>query len=194
MDVRICGNVVRCLGASLLALVVGCGCGGGRHSAQRPGNVSADQPDAQEAAAAYVADLAPYLTRADGRCETDETRSRFVAYFEGGEVRYLIEQTDPGEYGSTVSVNEYFFDAGRLFHYRENRRAVVHDAGYPATTAIEVRLSFDASGALSRTSKTIDGAPAAVSDDEVMSVRRHVEHLRLAARDVHFRGRRTARR
>jgi len=174
--------------AGALVLLPVWGCGGGRRHAPKAGEVGAGEADPQETAAAYVADLAPYLTKVDGRCDTDETRSRFVAYFEGGAVRYVIEQTDPGEYGTTVSVNEYFFDDGQLFHYHENRRAVVFDSGGSSTSAAALRLSFNADGGLVRAVKTIDGEPATVTDEEVLTVRRHVEHLRLAARDAYVRG------
>ncbi|MCK6556125.1 hypothetical protein L6Q96_16330 [Candidatus Binatia bacterium] len=185
--------VVRTLaGAVALLTVWGCSVSRQREDASR--GVVTDQPDPQEAAATYVAELAPYLTRVEGRCQTDLVRSRFVAYFGDGEVRYVIEQTDASEPGAAVAVNEYFFAAGRLFHYHENRRAMARHDGFPNATAVVLRLSFDDTGALSRATQTVDGVPTAVTDDEVMAVRRHVEHLRLAARDAYLRGRRTVRR
>jgi len=193
MGARIDRGLRRGLLVGLMAAVVAWGCGAGRHHRKGIGEGADAEPDPQETVAASVADLAPYLNKVDGRCDTDGTSSRFVAYFEGGEVRYIIEQTDPGDYGTTVAVNEYYFDDGRLFHYHENRRSVVFDSGTSSTTATVVRLSFDSSGDLSRAVKTIDGGEATVTDDEVLAVRRHVEHLRLAAREAYLRGRRTAR-
>jgi hypothetical protein len=90
---------------------------------------SAAAPGATAAAASTGADTsAPAADRADsirasaaqwpkveGRWTRGDTDSRYVAYFDGGELRYLEENMSMGDYGSRQ--NRYFYEDGALFYY-----------------------------------------------------------------------------
>lgn len=90
---------------------------------------SASAPDAPDAAASSTGDAsAPAADRADsirasaaqwpkveGRWTRGDTDSRYVAYFDGGELRYLEENMSMGDYGSRQ--NRYFYEDGALFYY-----------------------------------------------------------------------------
>jgi hypothetical protein len=139
--------------------------------------------DAQaEAAAAISAHLDLYQS-IDGHLQTETGDSRFVAYFDDGQLRYLAERTDLGPQSSAVA--EYYFENGHLFYYAENERAAELDAS--GVDAVTTRLSFDPDGALLRAERTANGAPAEVADDQVLAVRLHVQFLTLAADEARLR-------
>ena len=135
--------------------------------------------DPQATAAAALAESILRFVQVDGWFEEDSTR--FVAFFDDGELRQLIERIDGPTESATVS--QYYFDGTRLFYFDQHRRNVSDEGPHAANT----RLSFDANGTLLRAERSIDGAPALVTDDEVLAVRLRVEVLRIAAQDARRR-------
>jgi hypothetical protein len=99
---------------------------GGASGAAAPTTPSA--ASAAGGAGAAAAASAPASERADvirtsaaqwpkveGRWTRGDSDSRYVAYFDGGELRYLEENLSMGDYGSRQ--NRYFYEGGALFYY-----------------------------------------------------------------------------
>jgi hypothetical protein len=136
-------------------------------------------PDPQADAAAQLAARVDWLTQVEGRFEDPDGASRFVGFFDDGQLCFLIEQVDGV---NSATINEYFFENGRLFYYAEDRRVVTDgDAGALTLGTATLRLSFDPDGVLLRNEKSIDGLPALATDPEVLAVRVRADLLRLTA-------------
>lgn len=76
-------------------------------------SAAAEVPAAERAE--IVRASAAQWPKVEGRWTRGDTDSRYVAYFDGGELRYLEEDMSMGDYGSRR--NRYFYDGGALFYY-----------------------------------------------------------------------------
>jgi hypothetical protein len=65
--------------------------------------------------AALIRASAAQWPKVEGRWTRGDSDSRYVAYFDGGELRYLEESLSMGDYGSRQ--NRYFYEGGALFYY-----------------------------------------------------------------------------
>jgi hypothetical protein len=136
--------------------------------------------DPQADAAATLSEQLVFFRQARGTLVTDEASSSFVAYYDGFQLRYVIERIDLGTDAATV--NQYAFENGRLFHYLQNGRS--RDAWTGEGSATTMRVSFDPDGGLLKAGKWVNGEAALVTDDEVLTLRIHVARLQVAADDA----------
>jgi hypothetical protein len=68
-----------------------------------------------EARARAIRDAAAAWPKVEGRWTRGAADSRYVAYFDGGELRYLVEDATLGDGGTRRQ--QYWFDAGELWYY-----------------------------------------------------------------------------
>lgn len=132
--------------------------------------------DAQATAAAEIAARLEAYQEMDSQLHAAEGDSQFVAYFEIGDLRYVVERIT--FYPTRSAINEYYFQNGRLFYYIGQQRSAPVEAD--AVEAIETRLSFDPDGALMRADRSTNGVATQVPDDDVLAVRMRVAWLTLA--------------
>jgi len=150
------------------------GCGAGVTTEKGLGRADANPIPRRRGAS--VADLAPYLNKVTGAAtRTARARASLPTSRWRGPLHHRTD--GPGGLRTTVAVNEYYFDDGRLFHYHENRRPCVRFR-HSSTTATVVLLSFDSSGTFP--GREDHRRREATSPTTKSSPCRHVEHLRLA--------------
>lgn len=147
--------------------------------------VSSHPPRAREGAAALgeaqlralaLASRAERLQRVDGRLAMGDGEAAFSGYFEGRELRIIEEHLDLGDHGR--SDNRYWVERGRLFFYESRGVRAELAPGMPAARrTVEVRMAFDATGALVAASKAADGLVAPLAPDEAAGVRARFERL-----------------
>ena len=87
--------------------------GAGEGAAGATAASAAAAPAAERAA--QIRASAAQWPKVEGRWTRGDTDSRYVAYFDGGELRYLEENMSMGDYGSRQ--NRYFYEGGALFYY-----------------------------------------------------------------------------
>ena len=93
----------------------------------------------------------------------------------GGEIVYVHESNDFGDYGA--SRPEFFLRDGYLFSYRATSEGPGSDGG---RKTVETSMTFDAPGSLSASRKTIDGLEVALDPHEPDGALRHLETIRVA--------------
>jgi hypothetical protein len=83
-------------------------------SAEGAGPAAAPSAPGAERADVIRASAAQW-PKVEGRWTRGDADSRYVAYFDGGELRYLEENMSMGDYGSRQ--NRYYYEGGALFYY-----------------------------------------------------------------------------
>jgi hypothetical protein len=116
--------------------LAGCERGTAPETAAPPGEAPAAATPAPAAAsvsaedrAASIRDSAAQWPKVEGRWTRGDSDSRYVAYFDGGELRYLEEDLSMGDYGSRR--NRYFYEDGALFYYAGEKSSDVPGSSGP---------------------------------------------------------------
>lgn len=140
--------------------------------------LGADLPPTPEARLAVLKEDLGALRRVDGSMTMGDADSRYSAYFDGADLRYVEERVGMGDYGSSVA--EYLVEGDKLRYYRqESRRVAMEPGAAPGTfRQVEFELWFDAEGNLAGWERTVDGNLTRVPETEIQGALRHWEVLR----------------
>lgn len=124
------------------------------------------------AQAASPAKPAPAMERTEHEWKSDGQSSTFDAHWMGSELKMLREEMN--ESAGMIEKNEYFFNAGALLHYKQDRYPAPGKSG--ATVAI--MASFDKSGKPVMSMKRVDGKPAGpASPGDLAQAKKHLAEL-----------------
>lgn len=115
---------------------------------------------------------APPMERTEHEWKDGVRSSTFGAHWTGGELKMIREEMR--ESAGMIEKNEFFFNAGALLHYKQDRYPAEGKSG--ATVAI--MMSFDKTGKPAMSLKRVDGKPmGAASPDEIAQAQKHLAEL-----------------
>lgn len=151
-----------------------------------PAGTSAAAPSAiatpdGEARARAAREAAANWPKVDGRWTQRDVDSKFVAHFDGGQLRYLVEEPASPEAGG--GRNEYWFDAGELYYYAGEKPSAYGGTGPGALPQrVPVVAEFRGAEVVRAISREHYGEKK-LDDDTVAALRRHAAALAGAAQD-----------
>lgn len=115
---------------------------------------------------------APAMERTEHEWKDGGRSSNFGAHWTGGELKMIREEMT--ENAGMIEKNEFFFNAGNLLHYKQDRYPAPGKSG--ETTAI--MASFDKTGKPGMSMKRIEGKPVGpVSPAEIAQAQKHLAEL-----------------
>lgn len=124
------------------------------------------------AQASSPAKSAPTMERTEHEWKTGGQSSIFGAHWMGAELKMIREEMN--ENAGMIEKNEYFFNAGALLHYKQDRYPAPGKSG--ATVAI--MASFDKTGKPAMSMKRVDGKPAGpASAEDIARAKKHLAEL-----------------
>jgi hypothetical protein len=126
------------------------------------GNVLAQSP----------AKPAPAMERTEHEWKDGKQSSVFGAHWMGSELKMIREEMN--ESAGMIEKNEYFFNAGTLLHYKQDRYPAPGKSG----DATSIMASFDKTGKPAMSMKRLDGKPAGpASPAEIAQAQKHLAEL-----------------
>lgn len=112
------------------------------------------------------------MERTEHEWKSGGQSSTFDAHWMGTELKMIREEMN--ENAGMIEKNEYFFNAGALLHYKQDRYPAPGKSG--ATVAI--MASFDKSGKPAMSMKRVDGKPAGpASPEDIAQAKKHLAEL-----------------
>lgn len=115
---------------------------------------------------------APPMERTEHQWRGDGRSSTFGAHWMGSELKMIREEM--AENAGVIEKNEYFFNAGALLHYKQDRYPAPGKSG----AAVAIMASFDKSGKAAMSMKRVDDKPAGpASPDEIAQAQKHLAEL-----------------
>lgn len=115
---------------------------------------------------------APAMERTEHEWKDGKRSSTFGAHWTGGELKMIREEM--AENAGMIEKNEYFFNAGVLLHYKQDRYPAPGKSG--PTEAIMV--SFDKTGKAAVSMKRIEGKTTGpASSDDIARAQKHLAEL-----------------
>lgn len=110
----------------------------------------------------------------------DATRSStFGAHWSGNELKMIREEM--AENAGMIEKNEFFFNAGALLHYKQDRYPAPGKSG--ATVAI--MATFDKTGKPAMSMKRLEGKPVGpASPEEIAQAQKHLAELMMITAKV----------
>jgi hypothetical protein len=146
----------------------------------RPATSPANAPDG-EARARAARDAASGWPKVEGRWTRGDTDSRYVAHFDGGQLRYLLEEMSLGDRGSRR--NEYWFNGGELYYYVGEKPSAYGGTGPGALPpTVPVVAEFRGAEVVRAISREHYGEKK-LDDEALAGIRRHAAALAGAAQD-----------
>lgn len=134
-----------------------------------------------EARARAVRDAAAGWPKVEGRWTRGDADSRYVAYFDGGQLRYLVEDLSLGERGTRRQ--EYWFDAGELWYYAGEKPSAYGGTGPGALPpSVPIVAEFRGAEVVRAISREHYGEKK-LDDDALRDIRAHAAALAGAAQD-----------
>lgn len=115
---------------------------------------------------------APPMERTEHQWKDAVRSSTFGAHWSGSELKMIREEmTDSA---GMIEKNEFFFNAGALLHYKQDRYPAPGKSG--ATVAI--MASFDKTGKAAMSMKRLEGKPVGpASPEEIAQAQKHLAEL-----------------
>jgi len=102
--------------------------------------------------------------------------STFDVHWQNGELKMIREELAPAS--GFIEKNEFFFNAGALLHFKQDRYPVPGKSG----DAVALMVSFDKSGNPLVSMKRVGGKPVgAASPAEIAQARKHLDELQAIA-------------
>lgn len=115
---------------------------------------------------------APAMERTEHEWKGGSQSSTFGAHWTGSELKMLREEMN--ESAGMIEKNEFFFNAGALLHYKQDRYPAPGKSG--ATVAI--MTSFDKTGKPWVSMKRVDGkAVGPASPEDIAQAQKHLAEL-----------------
>jgi hypothetical protein len=115
---------------------------------------------------------APAMERTEHQWKGGNQSSTFGAHWTGSELKMLREEMN--ENAGMIEKNEFFFNAGALLHYKQDRYPAPGKSG--ATVAI--MTSFDKTGKPAISMKRVDGkAVGPASPEDIAQAQKHLAEL-----------------
>jgi hypothetical protein len=136
-----------------------------------------------EARAREIRAASAQWPKVEGRWTRGDTDSRYVAYFDGGRLRYLEEETNAGKTGARRA-NRYWFDDGSLFYYDGEKPSSVPGGDGPGMLPPNVAVVAEFRGAdVVRAVAREHYGEKKLDDTTIAGIRRHAAALAGAAQD-----------
>lgn len=127
---------------------------------------------ASNAPAQSPAKPAPPMERTEHQWRDGKQSSTFGAHWSGSELKMIREEMK--ESAGMIEKNEFFFNAGVLLHYKQDRYPAEGKSG----SAVAIMMSFDKTGKPAMSLKRVDGKPmGAASADEIARAQKHLAEL-----------------
>lgn len=103
----------------------------------------------------------------------DATRSStFGAHWSGSELKMIREEME--ERAGMIEKNEFFFNAGALLHYKQDRYPAPGKSG----PSLAIMASFDKTGKAAMSMKRLEGKPVGpASPEEIAQAQKHLAEL-----------------
>ena len=115
---------------------------------------------------------APPMERTEHQWKDAARSSTFGAHWTGSELKMIREEMN--ESAGMIEKNEFFFNAGTLLHYKQDRYPAPGKSG--ATVAI--MASFDKTGKPAISMKRLEGKPVGpASPEEIAQAKKHLAEL-----------------
>lgn len=115
---------------------------------------------------------APPMERTEHQWQGDGRSSIFGAHWMGSELKMIREEMN--ENAGVIEKNEFFFNAGTLLHYKQDRYPAQGKSG--ETTAI--MATFDKTGKPAISMKRLEGKPVGpASPEEIAQAKKHLVEL-----------------
>lgn len=115
---------------------------------------------------------APPMERTEHQWQGDGRSSTFGAHWMGSELKMIREEMN--ESTGVIEKNEFFFNAGALLHYKQDRYPAPGKSG--ATVAI--MATFDKTGKPAISMKRLEGKPVGpASPEEIAQAKKHLAEL-----------------
>lgn len=126
------------------------------------GNVPAQSP----------AKPAPPMERTEHQWQGGGQSSTFGAHWMGSELKMIREEMN--EKTGMIEKNEFFFNAGALLHYKQDRYPSPGKSG----PVVAVMASFDKTGKPAISMKRVDGKPVGpASAEDIAQAQKHLAEL-----------------
>ncbi len=159
-------------GGLIVASLVLAACGG---RAPPAATAPAGPPPDAAARAAAIEAAAAQLQKVDGRWQRGQEPSRWSAYFQSGELRFLDERVTPP--AGSARHNRYYFEGGRLFYFAGEAPAG-RLLGGPAADAPTLPVQAEFSGARTISAVRIEHyGPVRLEERDATEIRRQATEL-----------------
>ncbi|MBY0270275.1 MAG: hypothetical protein K2X06_10425 [Burkholderiales bacterium] len=127
---------------------------------------------AGNAPAQSTAKPAPPMERTEHQWQGGGRSSTFGAHWMGSELKMIREEM--AENAGMIEKNEFFFNAGALLHYKQDRYPAPGKSG----AAVAIMASFDKTGKPAISLKRVDGKPLGpASPEEIAQAQKHLAEL-----------------
>lgn len=114
----------------------------------------------------------PPMERTEHEWKDGKQSSTFGAHWTGGELKMIREEMT--ENAGMIEKNEFFFNAGALLHYKQDRYPVEGKSG----ETVAIMASFDKTGKPAASMKRVEGKPVGpASPDEIARAQKHLADL-----------------
>lgn len=115
---------------------------------------------------------APPMERTEHQWKDATRSSIFGAHWSGSELKMIREEM--AENAGMIEKNEFFFNAGALLHYKQDRYPAPGKSG----AAVAIMASFDKTGKPAISMKRLEGKPVGpVSAEEIAQAKKHLTEL-----------------
>jgi hypothetical protein len=115
---------------------------------------------------------APPLERTEHIWKDATRSSTFGAHWSGTELKMIREEM--AERAGMIEKNEFFFNAGALLHYKQDRYPAPGKSG----ETVAIMASFDKTGKAAMSMKRLEGKPVGpASPDEIAQAQKHLAEL-----------------
>lgn len=115
---------------------------------------------------------APPMERTEHQWQGDGRSSTFGAHWMGSELKMIREEMN--ENAGVIEKNEFFFNAGALLHYKQDRYPSPGKSG----PAVAVMASFDKTGKPAMSMKRVDGKPVGpATPEDIAQAKKHLAEL-----------------
>ena len=117
-----------------------------------------------------------------GHWQGEDANSAFKAYFDGNQLKYVVETAGEGD--KDYAVNKYYYLNAQLFYFQGQGSVSSSDALNPRPVDIGVELAFDRDGNVAESVKTVNGQKVRLENGEAASIHSHADELRRQARTL----------
>lgn len=115
---------------------------------------------------------APAMERTEHAWKDASRSSTFGAHWMGSELKMIREEIN--ENSGMIEKNEFFFNAGNLLHYKQDRYPAPGKSG----VSVAIMASFDKTGKPAMSMKRVDDKPVGpASPDEIAKAQKHLAEL-----------------
>ena len=115
---------------------------------------------------------APAMERTEHEWKDGKQSSTFGAHWMEGELKMIREEMT--EATGMIEKNEFFFNAGKLLHYKQDRYPAQGKSG----ETVAIMASFDKTGKPGVSMKRVEGKPMGpASPEEILRAQKHLAEL-----------------